>query len=82
MKWMGETEQQAEEALKRIADEKIEAVTIQQMGLIQQSAGSDNPQNTDNNKQQDNTDNKGEKESKQDQIDRKERAKESKETTD
>ena len=35
MKWMGETELQAKEALSKISDEKVEAIKVQQVGFAE-----------------------------------------------
>lgn len=44
MKWMGETEQQAEEALKRIEDEKRAQLELQQSFAVQNQASGASPQ--------------------------------------
>lgn len=80
MKWMGETEEQAREALRRIADEKIAAVTIQQAGLAQ-SANTQNNTSAGDSESDNNQDNNSKEETKDEEQSRKERAIESNETT-
>ena len=68
MKWFGETEQQAMEALERINEEKIKAAEIQMIGTANAFANNDNSDNQPTSKAQDD-------------VDKRARAKESNEVT-
>ena len=67
MKWFGETEQQAMEALERINEEKIKAAEIQMIGTANAFAGNDNDNQPTSKAQED--------------VDKRARAKESGEIT-